>query len=143
MTVRLATGALAAVIVGCGQTTAGGESGSGEDAPLSPSASECSQRASTYLEALRAATACTPGPVSRCTVQRPLVAIAAASGTVVEALCWVASLGMLEPERASTLDPLIDAYTAAGCKIGDCPSPSPHTTECLKNAQGAYTCGGG
>jgi len=30
---------------------------------------------------------------------------------------------MLEPERAGAPDPLLDAYTSAGCKIGYCPSP--------------------
>jgi len=105
------------------------------------SASECSKLASSYLTALRAATSCTPGAVSPCSAQRPLVA-AQAGSSAPEGLCWVAYLGMLEPERASALDPLIDAYTSAGCTIGFCPGPSPHTTECLKNDRGTYSCGG-
>jgi len=143
--VRLAAAVLAALAVGCGQTP--GESPSSglpKDPPstIAASALECSKLASSYLAAFRAATACTPGAVSRCSAQRPLV-FAQAGSSGPENLCWVAYLGMLEPERARGLDPLIDAYTSAGCSIGFCPGPGPHTTECLQNEGGTYSCGGG
>jgi hypothetical protein len=129
--VRLAAAVLAALAVACGQMPQ----------ESSSSASECGKLASAYLAAFRAATACTPGVVSPCTAQRPLVA-AQAGSSAPEGLCWVAYLGMLEPDRASALDPLIDAYTSAGCTIGFCPGPGPHTTECLENDRGTYSCGG-
>jgi hypothetical protein len=148
VSVPLAVAVLAVLTVACGALPPEGST-SGSDLPQgSPlpstraSASECSKLASAYLAALRAATACTPGAVSPCTAQRPLVASQAGS-SAPEGLCWVANLGMLEPERASALDPLIDAYTSAGCSIGFCPGPSPHTTECLENERGTYSCGGG
>ncbi|HEY1333367.1 MAG TPA: hypothetical protein VGF31_03855 [Myxococcaceae bacterium] len=148
MTVRFGLAVLAAIALGCGRTNPEGSTSwkvlpPGSPAPSSsPSVSECSKLAATYLAAFRAATACIPGPVSRCTVQRPLVhGLAGSSGP--DGLCWVAYLGMLEPERATALDPLIDAYTSAGCEIGFCPGPSPHATECLENEQGTDSCGGG
>ena len=145
MPLRGATAVLAALAVACGQTPEGSTPGTdlpqGSPPSTAASASECSKLASSYLTALRAATSCTPGAVSPCTAQRPLVA-AQAGSSAPEGLCWVAYLGMLEPERASALDPLIDAYTSAGCTIGFCPGPSPHTTECLKNDRGTYSCGG-
>ena len=147
MPIRLTAAVVAALALGCGQTTPEGPR-SGNDPPEgSPPASrsnsaECSKLASSYLAAFRTATACTPAAVSPCTAQRPLVA-AQAGSSAAEGLCWVAYAGMLEPERASALDPLIDAYLSAGCTIGFCPGPSPHTTECLENDRGTYSCGGG
>ena len=147
MSVRLAVPALVVFSVTCGQMAPGGSTSGmdlpqGSPPPSSSNGAECSELASIYLGALREATRCTPGAVSRCTVQRPLVhAVAGASRP--DGLCWVAYMGMLEPERASTLDPLIYAYLSAGCTLGFCPSPSPHTTACLENDEATYSCGGG
>lgn len=130
---HLATAVLAVLVAGCGQTIQ-----TTEEPEPNHDSSSCGQRAWAYLEALRTAAACTPG-VSQCTAQRPLVVIG--PGTP-PGLCWTAYVGLLEPEHAATLDPLIAQYTEAGCTIGFCPGPGPHATECTRNDRGAYTCGG-
>ncbi|MCA1825763.1 MAG: hypothetical protein ABR567_20735 [Myxococcales bacterium] len=135
--------------VACGQAPRGGTTTSAADSSSSGTSdgSTCGNLGAEYRAALLDALACDPAAADACTAWRPLsVAAVPNGGSAADAritgICWVAYVGYVSPERAASLDAIIQRYKTAGCTVGYCPGPSPHETRCEKNAAGRYTCGG-
>jgi hypothetical protein len=104
---------------------------------------QCRSIANDYAVALAQAISCDPAAPNPCDAQRPLASYASprAPPDAPEGLCDVANSGYVSSTGAANLDGVLSRYRAAGCQVGTCPGPAPHTVTCADRGSGSPTCG--